>query len=313
LHFTRQRFDVVVAYGPYTTAMAGYLLKLLLGIKFVMDVPGDPFAGLKHGRAKPRTIDRLKIMWGRLTVPFLLGRADRLKLLYPGQLQELISEPHRPISYFADFTAVSNVERNSGREEFILFVGHPWYLKGVDLLIPAFRSIVDKFPTQSLRLVGWCPNRNEFEKLAGGDSRIEFYEPLPNHVVKDWMSKCTAFVLASRTEGTPRVLLEAMAAGAPIVAARVGGIPQLLEEGESGLLFEAGNAEDLSTQLARALGDEHLRASMAEAAYNRLQSHYLERHYLQHYVEMIDSVLRLQSPNDRSNRQTESSNPCGVC
>ena len=304
LHYRRRKFDVVIAYGPYTTALAGYLLKHLLRIKFVMDIPGDPFAGLKTSLLRPRILDQLKIRWGRPMVPFLLNRADDLKLLYPGQLEGLISEARLPISYFADFTAVSTfANHNHARQDFVLFVGHPWYLKGVDLLIPAFLSIADKFPNQKLRLVGWCPNRREFEQLAGGDPRIEFYDPLPNSVVKQWMCQCTAFVLASRTEGTPRVLLEAMAAKAPIIASRVGGIPRLIEDERCGLLFEVGNRNDLAQKVERILGDECLRTTMAQAGLERLQQHYLEKHYFEHYVQMIDAVLSGTPPHVRGARK----------
>jgi glycosyltransferase involved in cell wall biosynthesis len=292
LHFRRRKFDAIVAYGPYTTALAGYVLKRILGIKLVLDIPGDPFAGLKASRPHPRLLDRLKIKWGRLMVPALLNRADHLKLLYPGQLEGLIVEDGRPVSYFADFTAVSNISRDEERQNYLLFVGHPWYLKGVDLLIPAFLSIAGNFPSLKLRLVGWCPNRDEFERLAAGDPRIEFYGPLPNHVVKQWMAQCIAFILASRTEGTPRVLLEAMAAKAPIIASRVGGIPHLIEDEKCGLLFESGNYLDLSRKIERLLEDENLRASVTQVAFDRLQQQYLEKHYFENYVEMIDRVLQ---------------------
>jgi len=290
LHHRRQKFDVVVTYGPYTTAFAGYLLKLLLGIKFIMDIPGDPFAGHKYSRPQPGTMARLKIRLGKIIIPFMFKRADHLKLLYRGQLQNLINESEMEVSYFADYTAVSDIRPSVPREKFLLFVGHPWYLKGVDLLIPAFLEVADRFPGYQLRIVGWCTNREPFERLAAGDPRVQFSNPLPNEVVKQWMSQCAAFVLASRTEGIPRVLLEAMAAKAPIVASRVGGIPVLLPDEKYGLLFESGNQADLARALDKMLGDASRREQTAEAAYERLQQNYLEEHYLEHYVRMIGSV-----------------------
>ena len=81
-----------------------------------------------------------------------------------------------------------------------------------------------------------------------------------------------AFVLPSRrlpsgrTEGTPTALLEAMAAGLPPVAAGVGGVPDVVRDGVSGLLYEPGRSRELSRALARVRADEALREELSRGA-----------------------------------------------
>jgi glycosyltransferase involved in cell wall biosynthesis len=85
-----------------------------------------------------------------------------------------------------------------------------------------------------------------------------------------------AFVLPSPSEGTPRVLVEAMMFGLPLVASRVGGIPDLVREGENGLLVPPGDAEALAAALLRLADDPGLRARMSAANHEAGARHTVE-------------------------------------
>jgi len=69
----------------------------------------------------------------------------------------------------------------------------------------------------------------------------------------------------------PNVLLEAMARGVPVVATRVGGVPELVIHGETGLLAEPGNAESVAASLCQLLGSGELRSRLSEAALRRVR------------------------------------------
>jgi glycosyltransferase involved in cell wall biosynthesis len=84
--------------------------------------------------------------------------------------------------------------------------------------------------------------------------------------VAEEMRRSDILCLPSFTEGSPNVIKEAMACGLPVVASRVGGVPDLVREGETGLLFEAGDASQLRSCLAKLVADGYLRQKMGAAA-----------------------------------------------
>ena len=114
--------------------------------------------------------------------------------------------------------------------------------------------------------------------------------------VKDasrYMAAFDVFVLPSVKEGFPWALLEAMAARVPAVATNVGAVPEMLESGVSGIVCEAGNAEQLANGIVKLLGDDKLRQDMAIAAHQQVISKFSLR-------EMIDSYERLFTAGDTS-------------
>jgi len=82
------------------------------------------------------------------------------------------------------------------------------------------------------------------------------------------------FVLPSLTEGLPNVLLEAASCHVPIVATRVGGVPEIVTDGESGLLCEPGNVSQLAQGIERCLNDRELAKQLAFAAYRVVETKY---------------------------------------
>ncbi|MBI4138589.1 glycosyltransferase [Candidatus Uhrbacteria bacterium] len=129
-----------------------------------------------------------------------------------------------------------------------LFVGRLSRDKGIDLLLSAWKQLGAERP--NLHIVGDGPFRNNIESLD--DPLIVFHGPLPHDQVVRLMSECQALVVPSRVyENQPTVILEALAAGCRVAAARVGGIPETL--GEAGLTFLPGDADALTDVLRRIL------------------------------------------------------------
>src|SRR5690606_20549363 len=108
-------------------------------------------------------------------------------------------------------------------DPYILLVGAPWYLKGVDLLVDAFTGLMADYPNVRLRLRGHYPDRTALMALIAGNERIEILKPVLNQKALEIIAGASVLVLASRCEGMGRVLIEAMAAGVPVVGSDVGG------------------------------------------------------------------------------------------
>jgi len=139
--------------------------------------------------------------------------------------------------------------------------------KGLDLLLEAYARVRARQAGTRLVMVGHGPILGELEAQArqlgiAGDCVFETGRP----DVSDWLRAIDIFALPSRSESFSNALLEAMASGCCVIGSRVGGTPELIHHGETGLLFESGDVDGLAEGLALLAGSESLRAKLAQAA-----------------------------------------------
>ena len=142
--------------------------------------------------------------------------------------------------------------------------------KGLDALLEAVARLSSDRPALELRLIGDGPERPALAALAqrlGITDRVRFIGALrtPQEVARALVG-FDLFALASQAEGLPTALLEAMAVGVPVIATAVGGIPEVLRDGETGRLVPVGDAAALAKVLAELLGDASGRARLAKGA-----------------------------------------------
>jgi glycosyltransferase involved in cell wall biosynthesis len=289
LHRER-KFDVIVAYGTNRPGVAAVILKWLTGAKMIVEVPGVPEDAFRYDAADPGMASSLKRYFADRLLNFVGGNADRIKLLYPTQLRKYPKLTCKKVAVFHDFVPVNTIQTEPSDERFVLSVGYPWYTKGMDILIRAFKRIAPQFPEYKLKLLGFVPDRRYLDELAAGCPQIEFLPGSPLDKTLKVIAACSVYVLASRTDSMGRVLLEAMAAQKPIVAAAVGGVPYYVADNSNGLLFEPENVDDLASQLTLVLRNGVLRAHLARAGFERVTSELDERAYVSHFAAMIRSL-----------------------
>ena len=153
----------------------------------------------------------------------------------------------------------------------ILFVGGLEARKGLEYLVLAMERVIAEVPDARLVAVakpgfGGADNWNFFEQLAlraGVRGSMEFRESVSQSVLLKCYSNCDVLVLPSRTEGWGLSLMEAMACGRPVVASRVGGVPELVRSGVEGILVNAGDVAELVDAILHLLKNPGLRAKMA--------------------------------------------------
>jgi glycosyltransferase involved in cell wall biosynthesis len=142
--------------------------------------------------------------------------------------------------------------------------------KRLDLLLEAFARVRTLRPGMKLLIVGSGAMQNEIEALRDqlglGDDCIMV--PAQDEVAS-WMWSMDIFVVSSDTESFPNSLLEAMACGCCAIGSKVGGIPEMITDGSTGLLFPAGDSAALEQALVRIITDDGLRRQLAEAAQAR--------------------------------------------
>lgn len=121
----------------------------------------------------------------------------------------------------------------------LLFIGNLLEVKGIDVLLHACRVLDTRRRDWQLHLIGDGKLRARLQRQAdalGVGSQVTFHGSLPHHTLPTWLQAADLFVLPSRSEGIPNVLLEASACGTPYVASAVGGIPEIAAMGASRLV-----------------------------------------------------------------------------
>lgn len=159
----------------------------------------------------------------------------------------------------------------------LLFVGRLAAVKGVPVLLEAFAEVLAAHPEAELTLVGDGPERPRIETRAqelGCVGAVRFAGYLSQDEVAFELDRADLFVLPSFAEGVPVVLMEAMASRLPVVAPRIAGIPELVEDGGSGRLFAPGDASALAATMSELLADPDLRARMGNAGRSRVEEEF---------------------------------------
>ena len=161
----------------------------------------------------------------------------------------------------------------------VLFAGRVYGLKGVRDLVEAAAKVARARPIE-LVLAGSLDDRayvRELEQAARGlgiADRVHFLGLLDEAALRGELARAAVLVLPSYQETAPMVLAEAMAAGVPVVASNVGGVPWQVADGKDGFLVEPGDVDALADRLARLLADDELRRSFGAAARSRAMAEY---------------------------------------
>jgi glycosyltransferase involved in cell wall biosynthesis len=177
----------------------------------------------------------------------------------------------------------AHANREAGRKshgidstDFVLgYVGRLSAEKGLKYLLTACAELVASGVPLKALIIGGGPQRNELGQLSrqlGLDGRVVFAGFQEDAV--QWLPCMDVFVLPSLTEGTPMALLEAMAHGIPAVASAVGGVPQVIKHGETGILVSPGSAEEISRATRAMFGDPAARQKLAENALVLVKTRY---------------------------------------
>jgi glycosyltransferase involved in cell wall biosynthesis len=176
------------------------------------------------------------------------------------------------------------------------WIGRMTAVKRTDDVLVAFRRLRDSGVDACLCMVGDGPDRPQLERRAHelGLMRDTFFLGYQEDVAP-YYAAFDALVLPSGNEGTPVSAIEALAAGRPVVATRVGGVPDVVRDGEDGFLVEAGATDDLAERLERLARDPALRDRMGEAGRERV----LPRYAVDRLVDDVDRLYRslLRSTN----------------
>lgn len=263
-----RRIDVVYLHtcsgATFYRQMLDFAAARMLGAKTIWHL---------HGGRFDKFLDELRGL-RRLAVRHALERADRVIVL--GKNWQRVIEDFAPA---AQTVVVQNAVDVSPQAHDLppddrrcIFVGDLSPQKGVDdLLEAAARDLQDA----ELRIIGAGSQNRHHELDAritafGARGRIKLLGAIPQHQVQAELRQAALFVLPSYGEGLPVAMLEAMAAGVPVVVSNVGAIPEVVRDGREGFLIQPGDRSALVDRCRRLLRDQSLRRDMGRHARKRI-------------------------------------------
>jgi len=248
-------------------------------------------------------------VWGPLSWLRRVGlrRMDRVLCVSRFTRDRLVERHHvkeEKTILFPNTARIPRPDKNGSPERLeartspvILSVSRLWpeeRYKKIDRVIEAMPSVLKSVPDAVYEIVGEGGDRPRLERLArqlGVDKHVVFRGALTEVQLKARYERCDVFILPSLGEGFGIVFLEAMAYGKPCIGADAGAIPEVIENGRTGLLVKPDSASDISEALVRMLKDAGLRCSMGRAGRERFMSLYSMERFKERLSNMMETVL----------------------
>jgi glycosyltransferase involved in cell wall biosynthesis len=292
------RPDVIVAESPYTgiAAMLGRALVSGRRPRIVVEVHGDWRTATRlYGSPRRRVLSPFADWVSRVA----LRHGDAVRALSPftaGLVEEVRGIPvtssfptYTDLSAFTERPVQPLPERPTA-----IFVGMLEAYKNVDDLAAAWRTVVERRPEALLIVVGDGARRHVIDRLVADlPGNVEHFAQLDPREVAAVVDRSTVLVLSSKAEGLGRVIIEALARGRGVIAARGGGVVDIVRDGAEGLLIEPGNRDELAEALVRVLSDGALARRLGAAARERYADwHTTPAEYAARVRGLVETTLR---------------------
>jgi glycosyltransferase involved in cell wall biosynthesis len=314
----RNQYDIILVPGLRTLGIPAVIAGRLLGKLSILkgassgEFSGEFFSaglgqhGLKGGSAVVRMMIRLRnALFSKATAIISLSTEMTAEFKGAGAPSKLIHQVPNTLDDEA-FRPASGDEKLELRKKLeippeatvVAFSGRMVSYKGVPRLIRVWERLCETHDNIRLLLVGSggsdihnCDAEvQEFIRSHHMQDRILLTGFVDN--VDDYLRASDIFAFPTENEAFPLALLEAMACGLPVVATRVGGIPDAIEHEQNGLMIDPAQEDQLQAALERLIGDEALRQQLSEASLRTVRERYLPATVAQRYKELFEDCTR---------------------
>jgi glycosyltransferase involved in cell wall biosynthesis len=267
----RFRPDVVSAQGPHEAfACLAALALSRTHVKLLVQVHGD-------WRATPRLYgSRLRPLSAPLadrSALIALRRADAIRTVGPFT-SRLVSEAtgRQPLACYPTYFDLGGLRAKPLQPlpatPTVVWIGMLERVKNLDRFLDAWRLVMARTDDAQLVMVGRGRMWRLAEELARAfPHRVALYPHVPHEEIANVLDASTLLALPSRSDGTPRVVMEAFARGRAVVGSRVAGIPDLVRPGHNGLLVQHDDPGDIAEGLLRPLVDRQLAERLGRGAH----------------------------------------------
>ncbi len=243
--------------------------------------------------------------WKARKVGYLIwNNADSILVISQAIKQSIIECEGAPesrvtvIPYYIDldrYKFAANAGHLAPKNEFIIgYVARLSFEKGQRVLLPALKLALQKNENIKLWLIGDGPDKENLKNMVvelGIGEKVKFWgmrEDIP-----ELLAQMDLFVLSSYNEGLGTVILEAMASGIPVIASKVGGVLEIIEHRENGVMFPVGDIEVLAEEIARMINlDEAERSKIIRKARENIETHYSKASVIKQLSDLYFSTWK---------------------
>lgn len=264
----KEKFDCISAQDPFEVGLIGFVLSKQFKIGLNVQEHGDFFSE-KYWRQES-FLHLLRYYVGA----YVIKKADSIRVVSCRIKKYLIEsfdiEPERIINVpvYTACEEYGNVKQVSSKENFVfLNMGRFVKQKNLPLLLSAFSQVLAKHPKTRLILIGRGPEEKNLKNICAElkiENAVEFLDWTEN--VKDCYAEADAYVLPSNYEGWGRVIIEAAAAGLPIIMTNVGCAGEAVVNEESSLISSVNDLDGFAKNMIRIIEDNDLRLRLSESA-----------------------------------------------
>lgn len=305
---TLEKPDLIITQDLWLTALVGLRLRARWGIPVLMQNHSSLFTSPSWLAENPLR-NRLLMLLARLTLP----RADFYRPVNQRERDHYVAsggDPNRVIVLplgtasrkFADPVPPAALEaaraamNAAAVDRVVLWIGYPYTFKRVPLLLRAFQQVTEHVPSARLVIIGdQSVSPDDLPALAdalGIRARVSFVPPIAHDDLPAYYQAASVYALSSSREGVPRVLMEASAAGLPLVGFDIPGVDEVIRDGETGRLIADGDTTAFADALISLLNDAGQARTLGQRAQEIALKMYDSESYPVRWVGVWEAALK---------------------
>jgi len=196
--------------------------------------------------------------------------------------------------YFLDFNKFNVKKKIDERPIYVGYVGRLSAEKGILNFVKSVHLILDKKPNVYFAICGKGNLINIIESIVNSKRlkpNIKLFNWIPHNKVPYFLNNLKLLVLPSYTEGLPKIVLEAMACGTPVLATPVGGIPDIIRDGETGFLLESNNPKHIAEKIVELLNKPELLEKVSINAYKFVKENFNYEKTLEDWRKILNKLM----------------------
>jgi len=262
-----------------------------------------PYISTCHGFFKTRLARKLFPCWGDGVIAISSAVQDHLRSDFHIAKQQIaLIESGIDMDDFSLVSEDIKLQRKEslalGQDPLVGIIARLSDVKGQDVLIASFAKVIQQFPRVKLLIVGQGKTDEQLKQMVRAQKLEDYviFKPVVNNTLA-WLHVLDIFVMPSRQEGLGLSIMEAQAAGLPVIASKVGGIPSLIDDGETGLLVEPENIEDLSQAIVKLLKNKDMSRKIGLSARAKVKTSFSSERMVQDTINFYLSIIKNDNEN----------------